>query len=76
VHGTMTAKEMFEKKRFYERKPQPHLLTYEHPNGFRICFNLSTKVYYAEMFNEKASGILIEEHAIITQQMKELGWIE
>lgn len=71
----LTAKEMFEALGFKLEQPYSHLLHYKN-DIYRIGFNLSTRVYFADMIDKTAIGISTQEHIAITQQMRELGWIK
>ena len=79
----MNAQEMFEKLGY--KKASSHieqiitnLLSYE-KGLYKIDFDLLGKIYIAyKEENDEWTSIIIEidEHQAITQQMKELGWIE
>lgn len=76
----MTANEMFEKLGYEERDGYEDRIVYRSTDGsILIVFELSIKEFniaaYAN-WNWVAKNISIEEYQAITQQLKELGWIE
>lgn len=78
----MKAKEMFEAIGYYGKESKDYIL-YEKKIGittYNISFSLKLKEYACMFHNIGDYGkrlyIDIETHQAITQQMKELGWIE
>lgn len=88
----MTAKEMFEKLGFKRRiihsdtknvLATMYVKKYDENDEVIICFAYNSKTYRVENVegrknheNIYATSVNIETHKAITQQMKELGWIE
>ncbi len=70
----MTAKEMFEKLGYKYFREARNRFGYKTMVGetrpCEILFDTDTKTYHCNLM------ITIQEHQAITQQMKELGWIE
>jgi len=64
----MTAQEMFEKFNCYEDEKY---IVYRN-NRYSITFDKVNKEYW----HSEETSITVDEHQAITQQMKELGWIE
>ena len=82
--GGMTAKEMFEELEYKQSHNEDNsVIWYEH-NNVDLTFEFrqsSNRVYqiYAPKLNEDDDDTLnfsVRLHLAITQQMKELGWIE
>ncbi|MDY0015794.1 MAG: hypothetical protein RBS13_06250 [Bacteroidales bacterium] len=78
----MNAKEMFEKLGYERDEFSRDIIAYS-KNNFQITFRLNKKDFEASRYFEDDSSIHYfsyylnhDEFQAITQQMKELGWIE
>lgn len=78
----MKAKEMFEKLGYHLRLSDSSTLMYSDNCDScyeEIIFYLNNKTYSSIFFDEEEIDnryITIEEHKAITQQLKELGWLD
>ena len=79
----MNAKEMFKKLGFIQDEKRGNWLRFVNERQFRrevLSFDLQNKTYSTHATDEFGDpvymGVTIEMHTAITQQMKEMGWIE
>jgi len=84
----MTAKEMFEKlgywfymspsKRYIEYRTQKRRITHDKIESKlpSINFDMKDKSFHVCDFETMSPMVTVEIYLAITQQMKELGWIE
>lgn len=71
----MTAKEMFEEIGYEIIQSDENKINYSNGN-FYIEFDLKYREYMSCSYNDDLLPITLEEHKAITQQMKELGWLD
>ena len=71
----MIAKKMF-KILGYEYADNNALISYDNPSLNIITFDLKYKTYYTQLDISEHMDISPSVHKAITQQMKELGWLD
>lgn len=71
----MKAQQIFEKLGYFKIEKQDTILYIDKVNFSRIRFNKLKKRYTVDEVS-CVSSITIELHQAITEQIKELGWIE
>lgn len=76
VESKTTAKEMFEKLGFSIDEQDEEVIAYSDEN-YRVLFYFINKTYsFYRREDDVSSWVHVVVHQAITQQLKELGWLE
>ena len=76
VESKTTAKEMFEKLGFSIDEQDEEVIAYSDEN-YRVLFYFINKTYsFYRKEDDVSSWVHVVVHQAITQQLKELGWLE